>query len=325
MAYNTVPFHDALPNRSARPHLPNPARPLAHTGPPPVTWSDSDADLGPWTPYTLFSPLTPVDDLTILPPHLDDLPPHDDDSFHPATLDTDLSTSDDLHHDHEEPHSPACEEGLLADDQTSEGSLAEDTLDDEPTPPLLRRSERLSRLPRAAAHAYAVSVATDLRIRAADISAVAEVFNATATTIPTDLGSSGSDPALFLPEPRRLKEVLQLPSRICRGWLAAWVKEIKGMIFRRNSFKLEDPTADDKVIPIMEVFKCKIDMHGLIDKLKCRIVFRGDLYEPLNPQDSWNPHADFNVIRIFLALCARFHMLPSQHDYVIAYLQVAMQ
>jgi Reverse transcriptase (RNA-dependent DNA polymerase) len=75
----------------------------------------------------------------------------------------------------------------------------------------------------------------------------------------------------------------------------------------------------------MEVFKCKLDKDGLVDKLKAHIVFRGDLYRPTTDMDSWNPHASWVALMIYLAICARYDIYPSQLDFVMAYVQVAMK
>ena len=48
----------------------------------------------------------------------------------------------------------------------------------------------------------------------------------------------------------------------------------------------------------------KLDKDGCVDKLKCCIVFRGDLYDPTDPHDPWNPHLSFLALKEFLALCA---------------------
>jgi Reverse transcriptase (RNA-dependent DNA polymerase) len=63
----------------------------------------------------------------------------------------------------------------------------------------------------------------------------------------------------------------------------------------------------------------------MIDKLKCRMVFRGDLYEPTEPEDSWNPFASYQALRMYLALCARYRIFPCQTDWVQAYLQCFMR
>ena len=93
------------------------------------------------------------------------------------------------------------------------------------------------------------------------------------------------------------------------------------MIVKEKAFVLEEPKeGDPEPVPLMELFKCKLDQQGLIDNLKCRVVFRGDLHEPTPSLDPWNPHVDFTTLKVFLALCARYGMTPSQHDYVMAYL-----
>lgn len=53
-----------------------------------------------------------------------------------------------------------------------------------------------------------------------------------------------------------------------------------------------------------------------------RAVFRGDLHRSdLSGLDAWNPTADWVSIRIFLALCARYGIFPSQIDLIMAFLQ----
>ena len=76
--------------------------------------------------------------------------------------------------------------------------------------------------------------------------------------------------------------------------------------------------------PVKEVFKCKLDLHGNVDKLKARIVFREDLYTPTTDINSWNLHATWPALELYLAACAKFGMYPSQADYVMAYLKVDM-
>jgi hypothetical protein len=138
-------------------------------------------------------------------------------------------------------------------------------------------------------------------------------------------GEPGSDPLPFLPEPNRLPQVLKLPEQVQVPWLKSFVKEVRGLIVGNNCFKIETPNDSERVVPLMEVFKCKLDKFGMVDKLKCRVVFRGDLYNPKEPMDSWNPHATWISLRLYLALCARFHIFPAQIDFVMAYVQTAMR
>jgi hypothetical protein len=56
----------------------DPSCPLAHTGPPMVDWSASTTALGTWAPYTTSEPARPVNTLDFLPPHLDTVPPSEE-------------------------------------------------------------------------------------------------------------------------------------------------------------------------------------------------------------------------------------------------------
>jgi hypothetical protein len=137
------------------------------------------------------------------------------------------------------------------------------------------------------------------------------------------LGDPGTDPTPFMPEPRRLKDILDLPHRLRQPWINALVKEFRGMI-KKETMCFETKRDDDKLAPAMDLYKCKIAKDGNIDKLKCRIVYRGDLIS--QPEDdTWNPHASFQTLKIFLAECARLRIRPGQTDFIQAYLQVPMR
>lgn len=110
-----------------------------------------------------------------------------------------------------------------------------------------------------------------------------------------------------------------------KAWTRAFVKEIKGILVERMACELAEPLPSDRVIPIMDVYQCKLDKNGLIDKLKVRAVFRGDLYQPKEDMDPWNPHASFLSLKIFLATCAKLKMRPVQADMLLAYLQADMR
>ena len=98
-----------------------------------------------------------------------------------------------------------------------------------------------------------------------------------ANTIQETLGDSGTDPTPFLPEPRDVWQIIRAPVHVRQAWSKPFYKEVKGLITLREVFKQEEPKPGENVTPLMMVFKCKIDMYGMIDKLKCRAVFRGDL------------------------------------------------
>jgi hypothetical protein len=145
-------------------------------------------------------------------------------------------------------------------------------------------------------------------------------------TIPPPIDDSGCSPAPFLPEPNSIRALDRLTLAIKDSWIKAFHKELRGLINTLCAVSNTDtPSGSDRVMPVKELFKCKLDQHGNIDKLKCRIVFRGDLYHPEDPMDSWNPHATWFVLRVYLAMCAHFRMFPSQTDFIMAYLQVKMK
>ena len=140
-----------------------------------------------------------------------------------------------------------------------------------------------------------------------------------------DVGAPGSDPSPFTPVPRSIFDTRRLPIHVRKAWIKAFVKEIKGILIDRRACQIEDPNPDDKVVPVNDLYKCKLDQEGMVDKLKCRVVFRGDLYEPEEPLDPWNPHASFLSLKTFLAICARLGIFPRQTDLILAYLQADMR
>ena len=116
-----------------------------------------------------------------------------------------------------------------------------------------------------------------------------------------------------------------MPSHIREPWAKALVEEVRGIVHRFNAVEIENPNEGDPLLPVKTVFKCKTDKHGQIDKLKCRVVVRGDLHVPNEIIDSWNPHANYISLRMFLAFCAEHGIFPSQVDFIMAYLQAPMR
>ena len=54
------------------------------------------------------------------------------------------------------------------------------------------------------------------------------------------------------------------------------LKDIKNLI-NNQTFMIKDPKDGEPVTPCMDVCKAKIQSDGILDKLKLRIVVRGDL------------------------------------------------
>ena len=92
----------------------------------------------------------------------------------------------------------------------------------------------------------------------------------------TALGESGSEVSHFIPEPRNFSEVTKLSENIRKPWLKATLKEINNLI-NNQTFLIEYEKEGEPVTPCMDVYKAKIQSDGSLDKLKLRIVVKGDL------------------------------------------------
>ena len=92
----------------------------------------------------------------------------------------------------------------------------------------------------------------------------------------TPLGESGSEVSDFVPEPRNFSEVTKLSENINKPWLKATLKEIKNII-NNQTLLIKDKNECEPVTPCMNVYKAKIQSDGSLDKLKLRILVRGDL------------------------------------------------
>ena len=68
----------------------------------------------------------------------------------------------------------------------------------------------------------------------------------------------------------------KLSENIRKPWLKATLKEIKNLI-NNQTFMIEDPKDGEPVTSCMDVYKAKTQSDGSLDKLKLRIVVRGDL------------------------------------------------
>ena len=61
-----------------------------------------------------------------------------------------------------------------------------------------------------------------------------------------------------------------------KPFLKTTLKEVKNLI-NDQMFLVEDTEKDEAVTPCMDVYKAKIKSYGSLDKLKLRIVVRGDM------------------------------------------------
>jgi hypothetical protein len=102
------------------------------------------------------------------------------------------------------------------------------------------------------------------------------------------------------PAPRTLREILNMPDGpVRREWLKSVLKELKTLM-DAGTFSIETMLEGEVSTPMMETFKVKINSDGSSDKLKTRIVLRGNLQSKSISEDKWSPTASFRSLKMFL-------------------------
>ena len=135
----------------------------------------------------------------------------------------------------------------------------------------------------------------------------------------TNFGESGSEVSHFIPEPRNFAEVTKLSENIRKPWLKATLKEIKNLINNKN-FMIEDPKDGEPVTPCMDVYKAKIQSYGSLDKLKLRIVVRGDFQNKEMVGYTWSPTASMRALKYFPVDAEKHKAIVHQLDFIGAFL-----
>ena len=79
-----------------------------------------------------------------------------------------------------------------------------------------------------------------------------------------------------MPEPRNFAEVTNVSDNINKPCPKATLKEIRNII-NNQTLLIEDQNEGELVTTCMDVYKSKVQSDGSIDKLKLRIVVRGDM------------------------------------------------
>ena len=141
-----------------------------------------------------------------------------------------------------------------------------------------------------------------------------------------DADAHGTDPSIFMPPPPNMNAVLRIQNhKVRRAWIRACKKEIATLIDHKT-FKLVDPPKGTKIIPVMEDLRVKILEDGSLDKLKVRIVVRGDIQRRFQDSvNNWSPTASHRSFKLFLANATKYKCRIKQLDFVGAYLQAKMQ
>ena len=340
LAFDKMLFYDSMPIRGAgRGYIDN-ARQYAYTGPPKcVDFSADDSDQEQYEASRVYADeVTMFDTFELVDDMEDSSETSSDENSSSESDDAPLSLREDMDPDHwdipplESPGIQERESPIMWDsDYTPIGAGAFDVEIPQPQP---RRSKRI----REAQDGLTGPRDSKKRAYAAHVIRTVETLLEDADEIPLnadehmmdaltdlDIDAPGSDPTPFQQVPTSIRQVDQMPPEVAKAWIKSFVKEVKGILVDRKACAMVDPEPSDTIVPIMDVYRCKFDLHGLLDKLKTRCVFRGDLYDPAEPLDPWNPHASFLALKTYLAKCAREGIFPSQVDYQLAYLQADMR
>jgi hypothetical protein len=159
-----------------------------------------------------------------------------------------------------------------------------------------------------------------------------ELATACASEAIPSLPSSG-DALSWEPAPKSIQEILKMPEGTVRqAWLKSVWKELKALVDAKTFAKRKEEPSDpdnpqpgEASTPVMEIFKVKIKSDGSLDKLKTRMVVRGDLQDKNITEDKWSPTASFRSLKMFLAHAAKLKVRVRQLDFVGAFLQAKMR
>ena len=115
-----------------------------------------------------------------------------------------------------------------------------------------------------------------------------------------------------------------MSENIKKPWLKATLKEINNLINNQN-FLIEDQNEGEPVTPCMDVYKAKIQPDGSLDKLKLRIVVRGNFQNKEMVGDTWSPTASMRTLNYFLADLAKHKAIVHQLYFIGAFLQAKVK
>ena len=133
--------------------------------------------------------------------------------------------------------------------------------------------------------------------------------------------------APYLPEPKSLEAIKRLPDKIKEGWVKAIRKELKGVIEENETFRRgEELQLGDEIIPAMIIFKAKVTSRGYLDKLKARLVARGDLQQrDEDPDTLWSPCVFARTFKMFVVEAVKRNKAIHQLDFIGAFCQSVLK
>jgi len=134
-----------------------------------------------------------------------------------------------------------------------------------------------------------------------------------------------TDALSWEPAPSTIRDILKMPHGPIRDeWLKAVKKELKTLVDSKT-FVPDKMGPGETSTPVMEIFKVKVKSDGSLDKLKARLVVRGDLHDKNITEDKWSPTASFRSLKMFLGHASQLKARIKQLDFVGAFLQAKMR
>ena len=110
------------------------------------------------------------------------------------------------------------------------------------------------------------------------------------------LGESVSKASYLIPDPRNFDEATRLSDSLNKPQLKSTKKQIKNIINNHN-FLVQEPIKGEPVTPCMDVYKSKIQYDGSLDKIKVRIMVRGDMQNKELVGNNWSPTASMRILK----------------------------
>jgi len=132
---------------------------------------------------------------------------------------------------------------------------------------------------------------------------------------------SSTDAKSWEPAPKSIRDITKLPEGFVKNeWLNSVRKELKTMV-DSGTFVFDEMKEGETSTPKMEIFKVKMKSDGSLNKLKTRLVLRGDLQNGQLLENKWSPTASFGSLKMFMVHAGHLKCRVKQLDFIGAFLQ----
>ena len=109
-----------------------------------------------------------------------------------------------------------------------------------------------------------------------------------------------------------------------KPWLKSTLKGINNLI-NNHAFLTDNLKKNEHVTPCMYVNKAKIQPDGSLDKLKLRILVRGDLNSKEFVGDTWSPTASMRTLKYLLVDATKHKESVHLLDFIGSLLQAKIK